>query len=166
MLHAKRFLISMTVMMALLVAVSSSVFAQKMNNDAGWVSVDEIALGGLVLGMTQDDVAAIYGQPDAVIDHGMNMEKGVPCSTWKYGDSLSLYLANGYVDSVDTNANNGIQTPAGIHVGSPVSDVWKAYGEPWMQRGESCWYHASKGCLFITVRNHKVTDVCIAYGND
>ena len=149
----------------LMIAMSTSAFA-KVNNDAGWIPVDEIALGGIVLGMTQDDVVNIYGQPDAVIDHGMNMEKGVPCSTWKYGETFSLYLANGYVDSVDTNANNGIQTPAGIHVGSPVSDVWKAYGEPWMQRGESCWYHASKGCLFITVRNHKVTDVCIAYGND
>ena len=151
----------------LVIAMSTSAFA-KMNKDAGWLSVDNVAIGGITMGMTQDEVASIYGQPDTSKDYGVSKESGAYTIMWKYGDTFTVWFANGYVDGATTTANNGIQTPAGIHVGSPVGDIWKSYGQPWLEQNNktsySYWYHTECGRkLFIDVKNKHVTRVAMGY---
>ncbi|MDY6269563.1 MAG: hypothetical protein SPL39_11545 [Selenomonadaceae bacterium] len=148
--------------LVLVVAMSSSVFA------AGWLSLSDVALGGVTLEMTQNAVANIYGQPSTSTDRGVSRMDGCRHVIWKYGDSFVIDFADGSVDTVQTDANNGIQTPAGIHVGSSENDIWSAYGEPWFRQGNGgrqlYWYHTEKDRkLFIAVSNGRVTKIAVAY---
>lgn len=146
----------------LVVAMSSSALA------AGWLSTSEIALGGITLDMTQNAVANIYGQPNTSTDRGILRVDGCHHVIWRYGDDFIIDFADGHVDYVKIYSNNGIQTPAGIHVGSYESYIRNAYGDPWLKQnnveGTTYWYHAEgERKLFIDVLNGRVLRVAIGY---
>ena len=143
---------------SLIVAMSSFAFATVLNT--GMLYENDVALGGITLGMTKSAVA--------VIDHGYVRSEGARLVTWKYGGTFSIEFSDAYVNSVKTTANNGIQTPSGIHVGSSVNDVWRSYGKPWMIRHDNgartYWYHTMEDRkFFIEIRDDTVTRITMAY---
>jgi len=123
---------------------------------------DEIAIGGISPGATQDYVRSIYGEPTKASrskDHD-----GDTWETWLYGDSFRLTWFVGpkgtYLHLLRTSAANGLATPRGIKVGSRVSEVLEKYGEPFVKQPKHYWYKGANDCdLVFEVKNGVVTEI-------
>ena len=91
----------------------------------------DYALGDIQYGNDADYVKSVYGEPDWIDYHEGTPGSG-DISLWiyHYGDSFVVAFAasNMHVASLMTSADNGIATPRGIHVGSTLTDVQRAYG--------------------------------------
>ena len=94
------------------------------------ISPSEIALGGIPLGANAAAVETVYGKPT-------RSEERDECVTYHYNDTFRVFVWWGRVGLLETTADNGIETPSGIHVGLPES-VLEPYGEPydtWCEAG-------------------------------
>lgn len=93
---------------------------------------EQFALGGIPLYADVDYVKSVYGEPDRIDYHAGTPNSGdVPGYFYYYGTSFLVFISasDGKVYSLVTTANNGIATPAGIHVGSTVSELFAAYNK-------------------------------------
>lgn len=113
------------------------------------VPVDDIALGGLTPNVTEEDVISIYGEPDEKTDVMYDRYAwNAYVQKFTYGSTVNLnFISNSedgpfYATLVNTTANNGFNTPRGIHVGSTRRDVINAYGYPDIGNpyGKQIWY--------------------------
>ncbi|MFP8920001.1 hypothetical protein ACFCTO_07245 [Megasphaera indica] len=127
---------------------------------------DAVEVGGLRPGYTLEYMESIYGQP--VLD------KVKPCNlpafsqyTYKYGDTISIFSIGGKVIfSVETTANNGWATPAGVAVGMKKSVLYDIYGKEdhTFQRNGITYYeyyvHPSgmRGLIF-GIKNNKIVSI-------
>ena len=90
-----------------------------------------IALGGITFGMSTTEVESIYGRPTKVTEEHIDHLRGGKSFSYIYGDSFEIMFNKGGVSNVTTKANNGIATPAGLHVGDPKGKIITTYGNPW-----------------------------------
>jgi len=139
--------------------------------ETGDIPKEELALGGITLGATEDYVKKIYGNPTNVTyDYG-DFENAHR-KTFDYGGTFKITFSNDKVLEAETTANNGIKTPSGFSVGSRVSDVMNYYnrvGTPGsngavggrstdMIRYDHKWY---MNLVFHTNSNGQVTKIKI-----
>lgn len=90
-----------------------------------------IALGGITFGMSTTEVEAIYGRPTKVTEEHIDHIRSGKSFSYIYGDSFEIMFNKGCVSIVITKANNGIATPAGLHVGDAKGKIITTYGNPW-----------------------------------
>ena len=133
-------------------------FAEKApgNQDAVSLPHERMALGGVHVGDTMENVKSILGDPDSK-DYGYSQMAEKKVATWAYGNSASIYFFenNGeyYVQIVKVDADNSFATPDGIKVGMDEKALKKAYGEPY-------FYVASKnGAAQYRYRNDRYSQV-------
>lgn len=85
---------------------------------------DEGALGGIVPGMTKEEVIAIYGAPkEGKVTWAAAWGPHAEAQIIGYGDSVTMNCVRDSgrpfrVTMIHITANNGFSTPGGIHVGS------------------------------------------------
>jgi hypothetical protein len=123
---------TMIVPTTLLTLIASVAFAS--------VPQDSAKLGGIGYGTDSSYVQQLYGSPSEVErKHTSSISSGVAYE-YEYGDSVSIHVADGKVYRIEVSANNGWQTPEGVHVGMDASVVQKTYGVPDMTRGDKFIY--------------------------
>lgn len=110
-------------------------YQERMNSSYKQVPNSEMALGGIGKFCTYNYLIQVYGKPDFADNLRYPAEtRRSPNLTIRYGNGFELEACpiNGqyYIFKIEVTENNGIATPAGIHVGSSVDDVRAAYGEP------------------------------------
>lgn len=134
----------------------------------------EIALGGVVPGMTQERVKEIYGEPTKAErfypkKHAESYDRSYT-DIWTYGSSFVIYFIpynGGSVELIITSANNGIKTPPGFGVGSNVSDVIAYYGKPFLKTSDSIWYKTAEGYdLVFMYAKGKVSEIRTGFQAD
>lgn len=86
---------------------------------------EQMALGGITLGMSKQQVYAIYGKPVALGRNGFVIEYG------RYGTTFQIRVSDREpVRRVCVVGNNGIATPAGVKVGTSYDEVIRLLGKP------------------------------------
>ena len=145
-------------LLAMMCILGATCFAEKapLNQDAVPLPHERMALGGIHVGDTMENVKSILGDPDSK-DYGFSQMAEKKVATWTYGNSASIYFSenNGeyYVQIVKVDADNGFATPDGIKVGMDEKALKKAYGEPY-------FYVASKnGAAQYRYRNDRYSQV-------
>ncbi len=145
-------------LLAMMCILGATCFAEKapLNQDAVSLPHERMALGGIHVGDTMENVKSILGDPDSK-DYGFSQMAEKKVATWAYGNSASIYFFenNGeyYVQIVKVDADNGFATPDGIKVGMDEKALKKAYGEPY-------FYVASKnGAAQYRYRNDRYSQV-------
>lgn len=103
----------------------------------------EVSLGGIRLGMSYEEVIAMYGEPTAKFEKVDEQGRNCWDKFIEYGDAIQITFSDkkgsfGVVESVFVTANNGWALPSGIKVGSKESDFKKIY--PNIQTGGKGWY--------------------------
>ena len=93
------------------------------------ISETSIAAGGVYPGQPFSEVISIYGNPVKAGDL-MGGHPGGRIYSFSKNETTFDIWANSKVLWITVKGNNGISTPDGIHVGSTVAEVIKAYGEP------------------------------------
>lgn len=100
------------------------------------VPIDSMALGGIVIGMTKENVESIYGPSKVIQPYRYSPQAMRYFGEIGYGDSVALSMVGRdsstapIVELIVVSANNGFATPEGIHVGSPKQEIINAYGRP------------------------------------
>lgn len=98
---------------------------------AARLSDEDYALGGIKIGDSEEFLKSIYGDPDRVNRHEGTPGSGdIPLLIYHYGDSfvVGINAMTMQVAALMTSMDNGIETPRGIHVGSKLVDLQRAYG--------------------------------------
>ena len=109
-------------LLAMMCILGATCFAENapLNQDAVPLPHERMALGGIHIGDTMENVKSILGNPDSK-DYGYSQMAEKKVATWAYGNSASIYFFenNGeyYVQIVKVDADNGFATPDGIKVG-------------------------------------------------
>lgn len=100
-------------------AVSSLAFAQ--------VSTDQIAIGGVGPGCTDEYVRSIYGDPSQSAQ--MTSDTGVQYTTWQYGGSFIVgFLDRDHTAAYVTCTADNLATPGGVTVGMTADVLGNVYG--------------------------------------
>ena len=134
---------------------------------------EEAYVGGVRLGYTEDQVTQIYGAPTSVSPASYKAALNGYAKSVKYGDSVSFYCASDtetgpfHVNSIHITANNGFTTPRGIHVGSTMQEVYRAYGKPDFdipsKASPYIMYKTRNGKLVFHHKNGIVTRIAIGW---
>ena len=86
---------------------------------------EQMALGGITLGMSKQQVYAIQGKPVALSRNGFAIEYG------RYGTTFQIRVSDSEpVRHIYVVGNNGIATPAGVKVGTSYEEVIRLLGKP------------------------------------
>ena len=133
----------------------------------------ELYIGGIGIGTTNQEVQTLYGDPWALETQGKNhaLWKG-EVKTYEYGKEKTYKVTfnNDKVIQVYSKANNGLETPAGLHVGMDKEDVLDFYAEPDITQdfdGKYKWFYKSetdehKGMsIVIDKETEKVKEITI-----
>ena len=111
--------------------VASAAYNDQINRDEHVLQSTDIALGGLMVGTTRAQVEAIYGAPTARTEPKRSIALDEMMDEYTYGTSFKVIFVKDTVMYLNTNAHNGIATPAGVTVGDPAERVVQTYGKPW-----------------------------------
>ncbi len=143
--------------------VSSTCLAQ--------ISTSDIVIGGISYRCTMDYVKGIYGKPTKVksfpVDGGRKSD-GAKGISYYWGDTFYIntynYKGNTSILSINTTANNGIATKAGIHVGMDKAVLLKTYGKPgftYKHDGLTVYQYAPNGPQFLnfSLKNDKIVQI-------
>lgn len=104
---------------------------------------EEVSLGGIRLGMSYEEVVAIYGEPTAKFERVGLQDGRIWAKYIEYGDNVQITFSDnkgnfGVVKNVFVSADNGWTLPSGIKVGSKESDFRKIYEDT--KSLEKGWY--------------------------
>lgn len=131
---------------------------------------DEGAMGGIVPGMTKEEVIAIYGAPkEGKVTWAAAWGPHAEAQIIGYGDSVTMNCVRDSgrpfrVTMIHITANNGFSTPSGIHVGSTRSEVIGTYGEPDIHYGDALYYKTDSGVnLVFHMRNGRVASMNLGW---
>ncbi|BEU86598.1 hypothetical protein TAMA11512_00620 [Selenomonas sp. TAMA-11512] len=139
----------------------------RINSDDHVLERSEIALGGIMVGMTRAQAEGICGKPTArriVVIKGTSRDYG-KLYMYVYGTSLQVTYNKDVVMLMylDASESSGVATPAGVTVGDPEDKVTQIYGTPWCytkdDRGEENFVYRDKGGdtkLIFGVENGRV----------
>ena len=170
----KAFLLVLTIMCVL----AATCFAGRAphNPNATPLTRERMALGGIHVGDTMENVKSILGAPDSQ-ETGYSQMSENKFAIWKYGDSASIHFFehNGeyYVQIVKADADNGFSTPDGIKVGMDEKALKKAYGEPYFyvaSKNEAAQYRYrndrySQVEFVFQVKNGKITNIGLGFND-
>jgi len=127
----KRIFCLIAVFIIALSAVTAAAYKDQINRDGHILENAEIALGGIMVGTPRSEVEAIYGAPTKRTDPVKGAMFGEMMDTYTYGTSFQVIFVKDTVMYLNTNAHNGIATPAGVPVGDPADKIMQTYGKPW-----------------------------------
>jgi len=105
------------------------------------ISANRFFLGGLTVGSKMSDAIKIYGFPTKTAPAGDTIH----CIYDHWFGNGSLIIsegADGDIQSISVNANNGISTADGIKVGMNINKVFQIYGK------EDFTYNNHKGTTY------------------
>ena len=141
-----------------------------------------VSLGGVSLGMSYQDVVAMFGTPNKTFDQ--KSQNGKLLSRYiEYGDTVQImfhYNSGNLsgVKNVFVTANNGWKLPNGIGVGSNINEIRRLYGEGEChskgQYGDYWEFRLSDGMMItatididseINGMSDKITSLQIGRGN-
>ena len=106
------------------------------------VPKDALVVGGIEYGASESYVRSVYGAPREVETKYNPFYAGGQATEWEYGSDFDITFVDGAVRQVEIGARNGIQTKASIAVGTDVSALIAAYGQPDTIRGDHYIYFA------------------------
>ena len=92
--------------------VASAAYKDQINRDEHVLQSTDIALGGLMVGTTRAQVEAIYGAPTARTEPKRSIALDEMMDEYTYGTSFKVIFVKDTVMYLNTNAHNGIATPA------------------------------------------------------
>lgn len=121
----------------------------------------QVALGGITYRSDINRVIRIYGRPSKIMSSG---------SIYCWGTSFEVFNDSGKVMGITTTANNGIETPAGIHVGMAESVITQTYGRAEDTGTDSSgrkyygYSSSNNGCFIFRTKNGKIVEIDIVAG--
>ena len=127
----KKSAVLLAVLMVVMSGIATAAYKDQINRDGHVLQRSDIALGGLMVGTTRAQVEAIYGAPTARTEPRMSPALDEMMDEYTYGTSFKVIFIKDMVMYLNTNAHNGIATPAGVTVGDPAERVMQTYGKPW-----------------------------------
>ena len=127
----KKIAVLLAVLMLVMSGIATAAYKDQINRDGHVLQRSDIALGGLMVGTTRAQVEAIYGAPTARTEPRMSPALDEMMDEYTYGTSFKVIFIKDTVMYLNTNAHNGIATPAGVTVGDPAERVMQTYGKPW-----------------------------------
>ena len=127
----KKIAVLLAVLMLVMSGIAAAAYKDQINRDGHVLQRSDIALGGLMVGTTRAQVEAIYGAPTARTEPRMSPALDEMMDEYTYGTSFKVIFIKDTVMYLNTNAHNGIATPAGVTVGDPAERVMQTYGKPW-----------------------------------
>ena len=126
-----RIVLLLTVLMSALSGIAFAGYVDQINRDGHTLAHTDLALGGIMVGTTRKEVEAIYGAPTERTEPKQSAALDEMVDTYTYGTSFNVIFATDRVMYLNSNAHNGIATPAGVTVGDPKGKVLQTYGKPW-----------------------------------
>ena len=140
------------------------------------LAASRIALG-VQLGAKSEQVKNVFGVPDRVTKNEVKSEAygDFVETSFIYGNnSIVVKFYNEDVWRIESNSDNGWQTPDGVKVGMPLQGVYDRLGKEDIKRpaenGETLyWYNhdtrsrENRGNLYVFVKNGRVSRIVIAY---
>ena len=130
---------------------------------AASVPSDQLSLGGIEYGMTEDTVRSIYGTPTDT-EYKQSQHYNGTAVQFEYGDNFEVTLVDGIVRSIEAEERSDQATPAGIQVGMSVATLKDVYGEPDIIRGNKYIYRcdddSSLGLVF-EIRMDKIDEIAV-----
>ena len=127
----KKIAVLLAVLMLVMSGIAAAAYKDQINRDGHVLQRSDIALGGLMVGTTRAQVEAIYGAPTARTEPRMSPALDEMMDEYTYGTSFKVIFIKDTVMYLNTNAHNGIATPAGVTVGDPAERVMQTYGKTW-----------------------------------
>ncbi|WP_432641702.1 hypothetical protein [Acidaminococcus sp.] len=101
------------------------------------IPLEEFAIGGITLYSKPDQIKAIYGTPTQETKQQITIYKyTLPGLYMIYGNSFKMVMTDPYRNgdyfmyTIETTANNGLGTPAGLMVGDSFEKALALYGMP------------------------------------
>lgn len=121
----KRILILLSIFVLGLIATCSAY------KEPIYVNADEFSIGGISIGSSKEYVQQIYGEPTMTSTRQSKAWGRVV--VWTYGTTFQIEFSmngNGVYTAHDikTMGNNGLKTPSGFTVGTPLWKVDDKYG--------------------------------------
>ena len=140
------------------------------------LAASRIALG-VQLGAKSEQVKNVFGVPDRVTKNEVKSEAygDFVETSFIYGNnSIVVKFYNEDVWRIESNSDNGWQTPDGVKVGMPLQGVYDRLGKEDIkspaENGETLyWYNhdtrsqENRGNLYVFVKNGRVSRIVIAY---
>ena len=90
---------------------------------------EDIAIGGIYFGATENYVRSIYGNPDKVSYRAGNYPEPKDLIVWRYGETFEIIFdsEDDKVYKVKSTGKNGLKTPVDFCVGNNIFSVQKYY---------------------------------------
>lgn len=108
------------------------------------IAREELVLGDIAYGSSEEDVRARYGAPaEKESEHSMRYA-GKKIVEYEYTDSLSLDFVDGLVRLVKISERSALSSGKGVRIGTPVEELRRVYGEPSMVYGEDYIYFSEE----------------------
>ena len=140
------------------------------------LAASRIALG-VQLGAKSEQVKNVFGVPDRVTKNEVKSEAygDFVETSFIYGNnSIVVKFYNEDVWRIESNSDNGWQTPDGVKVGMPLQGVYDRLGKEDIkspaENGETLyWYNhdtrsrENRGNMYVFVKNGRVSRIVIAY---
>ena len=127
----KKGLILLAVFMFALSGISMAAGINQINRDGHVLNDSDIALGGIMAGTTRAEVEEIYGAPTTRTEPKWSDARNDMIDTYTYGTSFRVMFIGDRAEFINTDAPNGIATPAGVTVGDPQSKILRIYDKPY-----------------------------------
>ena len=128
------------------------------------VPQDALAAGGISYGASESYVRSIYGAPREVETKYDSVYAGSHVTEWEYGSDFDITFVDGVVWQIEVGARNGIYTQDNITVGSDLSALIAAYGQPDAIHGDDYIYRVdgdnSVGLTF-EIEHGRVAEFCV-----
>lgn len=107
------------------------------------VPQDALVVGGIEYAASESYVRSVYGAPREVETKYDDAYSAGQATAWEYGGGFDIIFDDGAARILELSAPNGIQTKAGIAVGTDVNTLIATYGQPDAVRGDDYIYYAA-----------------------
>lgn len=126
------------------------------------VPQDALVVGGIEYAASEAYVRSVYGAPREVETKLDSIYSAGQATEWEYGNGFDIIFDDGAVRLLEIGAPNGIQTKAGIAVGTDVNTLLATYGQPDAVRGDDYIYYVEGDRtigLVFEIENKRVDEI-------